>query len=85
VPVKIPAPELSGLSKIQEQFFIPDGGNMIRLSLQGDFSGKLLILQPKIFRIPSPDSIQEIKPVTAPVAPVAEPESSPVRGNDWAQ
>ncbi len=87
VPVKIPAPQISGLSKIQEQFFIPDGGSKIRISLNGNFSGKILILQPKLFNAPPPEAMPTLAPVSAPPepAPVGEPEEAPARNADWAQ
>ena len=76
---KIPPPQISGLSKIQEQVVIPQASTMMRLVIKGDFAGKLLILNPKLTVLKT-----EVAPAatTAPVAPsVSEPDS---RNRDWA-
>jgi len=49
VALKIPPPEVSGLSKAQVEFTIPENGTLIRLALRGNFAGKLLLLSPKLF------------------------------------
>lgn len=91
VALKVPPPQLSGLSKIQEPFAIPEDGTMIRVALHGNFAGKLLILQPKLFVAKlnaapaiNPEASAEPVPILAPnaspetvPAAVAEPASTP--------
>jgi hypothetical protein len=81
VSLKIPPPQISGLSKIEEQFIIPEKSTMIRLALTGNFSGKLLILKPKLF-FPK----IEIPPPINP-ALIEEPETKPAGEptDTWAQ
>ncbi len=80
VLLKIPPPELSGLSRVQEHFVIPDTGSMIRFTLFGDFSGKMLILKPKLFF-----EKKEVAPAVTP-APAEDQIVDPgTRNRDWAQ
>lgn len=49
ITMKIPIPQPTGLSKIQEQFIIPENASRIRVNITGSFAGKVLLLQPKLF------------------------------------
>jgi diadenosine tetraphosphatase ApaH/serine/threonine PP2A family protein phosphatase len=73
--LQIPPPQPSGLSKIQQSFIIPEGAMMIRLVLQGNFSGTLLILKPKLF---TPEGT-EIETSTPDTAAINSPSPSPIR------
>jgi len=80
VVLKIPPPQISGLSKVQEEFAIPPDGTMIRMTVFGNFSGKLLILKPKLFLSKSKAE------VPATIIPAEEPIVDPgTRNRDWAQ
>ncbi len=79
VAIKIPPPQLTGLSKIHEEFSIPNDGALIRLTLGGNFSGKVLMLQPKLFRA---------KPAAIPaqIPDEFEPAGEPTtRNRDWSR
>lgn len=81
VTLNIPPAQASGLSKIMEQFVIPEGGVKMRLVLQGNFSGKLLILKPKLFtaqttEVPIKAPADAVEPVSAP-GPAVVPEAAP--------
>jgi len=77
---KIPPPQASGLSKIQEQLVIPKDSTMMRLNIKGGFAGKLLILKPKL-SILKPDELPATNSIPPAAPPVSEPNS---RDRDWA-
>ncbi|MEI8138262.1 MAG: metallophosphoesterase family protein [bacterium] len=81
VSLKIPPPQISGLSKIEEQFIIPEKSTMIRVALLGKFSGKLLILTPKLYcpKIEVPPPINPALTEEPDTKPAEEPK------NTWDQ
>jgi len=76
---KIPPPQISGLSKIQEQVVIPQASTMMRLVVKGNFAGKLLMLNPKLIMLKT-----EVSPAAAPAPAVPSVSEPDIRNRDWA-